>query len=214
MSSWSSASANSSNVTSSLVQQPIMHSLSSILLLGTYAYQAVLGRPDASRVRSQGDIVKRSVDSFIASESPIALSRLLCNIGPDGCYASGVASGVVIASPSKNSPDYFYTWTRDSALTLKEVIDTFQYGYDSTLQTEIQNYIASQAIQQGVSNPSGSLSDGTGLGEPKFNVDLTAYTGSWGESNMPCPSILKQITILTRAQDDLNEMARPCEPLL
>lgn len=159
-----------------------MHSLSSILLLGAYAYQAVLGRPDASRVRSQGDIVKRSVDSFIASESPIALSRLLCNIGPDGCYASGVDSGVVIASPSKNNPDYFYTWTRDSALTLKEVIDIFQYGYDSTLQTEIQNYIVSQAIQQGVSNPSGSLSDGTGLGEPKFNVDLTAYTGSWGKS--------------------------------
>lgn len=161
-----------------------MNTFTSILLLGAYAFQAVLGRPDASRVRSQGDIVKRSVDSFIATESPIALSRLLCNIGAGGCYASGVHSGVVIASPSKNNPDYFYTWTRDSALTLKEVIDTFQYGYNSTLQTEIQNYIAAQAIQQGVSNPSGSLSDGTGLGEPKFNVDLTAFTGSWG--GYPC----------------------------
>lgn len=166
----------------SSIQQPIMNSLSSLLLLGAYAFQTVLGRPDASRVRSQGDIVKRSVDSFIATESPIALERLLCNIGADGCYASGASDGVVVASPSKNSPDYFYTWTRDAALVIKELVDTFEYSYDSSLQTEIQNYIISQAKQQGVSNPSGSLSDGTGLGEPKFNVDLTAYTGSWGES--------------------------------
>lgn len=182
-SSLSSVSANSSIIANSSVQQPIMHSLSSLLLLGTYAFQAVLGRPEASRVRSQGDVVKRSVDSFVASESPIALSRLLCNIGSTGCYAAGVDSGVVIASPSKNNPDYFYTWTRDSALTLKEVIDTFSNGYNTTLQSEIQNYIVAQAIQQGVSNPSGSLSDGTGLGEPKFEVDLTEFTGSWGESN-------------------------------
>lgn len=88
---------------------------------------------------------------------------------------------MVIASPSQNNPDYLYTWTRDSALTLKEVVETFLNGYNTTLQTEIENYTGAQAIQQGVSNPSGSLSDGTGLGEPKFNVDLTAFTGAWGE---------------------------------
>lgn len=159
----------------------IMHGLSSLLLLGTSAYQAVLGRPDASRIRSQGDILRRSVDSFVATESPIAISRLLCNLGPEGCYANGVAAGAVIASPSKNNPDYWYTWTRDSALTFKEVVDTFEDSYNTTLQTEIENYIAAQAYLQGISNPSGSLSDGTGLGEPKFNVDLTAFTGSWGK---------------------------------
>lgn len=66
---------------------------------------------------------------------------------------------------------------------LKEIIDTFRTGYNTTLQTEIQNYFGAQAHLQGVSNPSGSLSDGTGLGEPKFNVDLSAFTGSWGEWN-------------------------------
>lgn len=117
----------------------------------------------------------------VATESPIALSRLLCNIGSTGCYAAGVASGAVLASPSQNNPDYFYTWTRDSALVLKEIIDIFRTGYNTTLQTEIENYFGAQAYLQGVSNPSGSLSDGTGLGEPKFNVNLTAFTGSWGE---------------------------------
>lgn len=178
----SSASSSSSSSSFFSPDQSIMHGLSSLLLLGTYAFQSVLGRPDASRV--QGDITKRSVDSFIATESPIALSRLLCNIGSTGCYAAGVDSGIVIASPDKTNPDYFYTWSRDSALTFKEVIDTFSYDYNSTLQTEIENYAGSQAILQGVSNPSGDLTDGgLGLGEPKFNVDETAYTGSWGGSH-------------------------------
>lgn len=165
---------------SSSDDHPIMHSLTSLLLLGTHAYQAVLGRPDASRARYHGDRLKRSVDSFVATESPIAISRLFCNLGPDGCYANGVAAGAVIASPSKVNPDYWYTWSRDSALTFKEVVDTFENSYNTTLQTEIEKYIAAQAYLQGVSNPSGSLSDGTGLGEPKFNVDLSAFTGSWG----------------------------------
>lgn len=76
----------------------------------------------------------------------------------------------------------FYTWTRDSGLVLKGIVDEFVNSYDTTLQQEIHNYVAAQAKLQGVSNPSGSLSDGSGLAEPKFNVDLSAYTGSWGES--------------------------------
>ena len=86
------------------------------------------------------------------------------------------------------SPD-FYTWTRDSALTFKTIVDTFIAGYDATLQTEIENYIEAQAYLQTVSNPSGSLSDGTGLGEPKFNVDESAYTGSWGRPQRDGPAL-------------------------
>lgn len=69
---------------------------------------------------------------------------------------------------------------------MKELTDIFINDYNSTLQTEIENYVGAQAYLQGVSNPSGSLSDGTGLGEPKFNVDLSAYTGSWGEFWLLC----------------------------
>lgn len=44
--------------------QPNMTVFSSILLLGSYAFQAVLGRPDAGRIRREGEIIKRSVDSL------------------------------------------------------------------------------------------------------------------------------------------------------
>ncbi|KAF3766372.1 glycoside hydrolase family 15 /Carbohydrate-binding module family 20 [Cryphonectria parasitica EP155] len=172
-----------------------MSGLSSLFFLGAYAFQSVLGRPDASRVH--GDIAKRSVDTFIATESPIAVSRILCNIGSTGCYAAGVDSGVVIASPDKTNPDYFYTWTRDSALTFKEIIDLFSDDYNTTLQTEIENYTGAQAQLQGVSNPSGDLTDGgLGLGEPKFNVDLTAFTGSWGRPQRDGPA-LRSIALIS-----------------
>ncbi|SPQ26555.1 c476dcc6-bc0f-4ec0-b2df-b3d1867e7b8d [Thermothielavioides terrestris] len=159
-------------------------------LLGLLALlPAALGHPEASRVRREREVVKRSVDSFIATESPIALSNLLCNIGSTGCHASGVASGIVVASPDKTNPDYWYTWTRDSALTFKCVVDTFTNSYDASLQAEIQNYIVAQAHLQGVSNPSGSLSDGSGLGEPKFNVDMSQFTGAWGRPQRDGPAL-------------------------
>lgn len=73
----------------------------------------------------------------------------------------------------------FYTWTRDAALTFQCIVDNFISNYDASLQVQIQNYITAQAKLQTVSNPSGSLSSG-GLGEPKFQADGSAFTGSWG----------------------------------
>ncbi|KAI9737239.1 MAG: hypothetical protein M1818_005771 [Claussenomyces sp. TS43310] len=176
--------------------EPVMHSLTSVFLLGTAA-QNIFAFP--SRTTRDADVFSRSVDNFISTESPIALSDLLCNIGSTGSCASGADSGVVIASPDKVNPDYFYTWTRDSALTFKCLVDIFINSYDSELQTEIENYIAAQATLQGVSNPSGSLNDGSGLGEPKFNVDVTAFTGSWGRPQRDGPA-LRATTLIAYSQ--------------
>ena len=128
-----------------------------------------------------------SLDSFIAAESPIALQGVLNNIGASGSKAPGASSGIVIASPSTANPNYYYTWSRDSALTFKMLVDTFIAG-NFGLQSEIENYIAAQAHLQTVSNPSGSLSSG-GLGEPKFNVDESAFTGSWGRPQRDGPAL-------------------------
>jgi len=50
-------------------------SFSSLLVMGSLAIQAVLSLPDPSRVKERhAEILKRSVDSFIATESPIALA--------------------------------------------------------------------------------------------------------------------------------------------
>ncbi|KAI8963374.1 carbohydrate-binding module family 20 protein [Daldinia sp. FL1419] len=169
--------------------EPIMHGLTSIFLLGTFAFQTILGFPGSSRARREGVILKRAVDSFIATEEPIALEKLLSNIGSSGSNAQGASDGIVVASPSTSDPDYFYTWTRDAALVFKAIIERFTNSYDASLQTQIQNYIIAQAKLQTVSNPSGSLSDGKGLGEAKYNVDFTAYTDSWGRPQRDGPAL-------------------------
>lgn len=85
----------------------------------------------------------------------------------------------MIASPSSSSPDYLYTWTRDSSLVFKAVIDQYTSGADTTLRGLIDSFVSAEATLQQVTNPSGTVSSG-GLGEPKFNIDESAFTGAWG----------------------------------
>lgn len=89
----------------------------------------------------------------------------------------------------------WYTWSRDSALVFKYLVDKLGNSYDASLQTKIQNYIISQANLQGVTNPSGSLATGAGLGEPKFYVDLTAFTGAWGRPQRDGPALRAEVLI-------------------
>jgi glucoamylase len=56
------------------------------------------------------------------------------------------------------------------------------------VQPTIEAYIAAQANLQTVPNLSGDLSTG-GLGEPKFNIDGTAFTGSWGRPQRDGPAL-------------------------
>ncbi|KAA1469668.1 glucoamylase [Dentipellis sp. KUC8613] len=142
-------------------------------------------------------LAQTSVDSYVATESPIAKAGLLANIGPDGSKSQGAKSGVVIASPSQTNPDYFYTWTRDSSLVFKAITDQFTLGQDTSLRSQIDNFVNAEKIIQQVSNPSGTVSSG-GLGEPKFNVDETAFTGAWGRPQRDGPA-LRATALITYA---------------
>ncbi|KAF2157315.1 carbohydrate-binding module family 20 protein [Myriangium duriaei CBS 260.36] len=138
--------------------------------------------------RATGDL-----STWLSTENSIALQGVLNNIGSSGSKAQGAGPGVVVASPSKSNPNYFYTWTRDSALTFKALVDQFIAG-DSSLENLIQSYISGIASLQTVNNPSGGLCTG-GLGEPKFNVDGTAFTGAWGRPQRDGPAL--RVTAMT-----------------
>ncbi|KAJ7451688.1 glucoamylase [Mycena latifolia] len=133
-------------------------------------------------------LAQTSVDTYVATESPIAKAGMLANIGPSGSKSEGAKAGVVIASPSTTNPDYLFTWTRDSSLVFKAIIDQFTSGADTTLLGQIQNFVTAESILQQVSNPSGTVSSG-GLGEPHFNVDETAFTAAWGRPQRDGPAL-------------------------
>ncbi|GAM83340.1 hypothetical protein ANO11243_013270 [Dothideomycetidae sp. 11243] len=154
------------------------------------ALAAAAPAPEHERLlpRATGDL-----SSWLATENTVALQGILNNIGSNGSLVQGAGPGVVVASPSKTNPNYFYTWTRDSALTFKCLVDQFIAG-DSSLESLIQSYISAIASLQTVNNPSGGLCTG-GLGEPKFNVDGTAFTGAWGRPQRDGPAL--RVTAMT-----------------
>lgn len=149
-----------------------------------------------------------SFTGFVESQRSVALEKLLNNVGAVDLGPPGVKSGLVVASPSTTNPDYFYTWTRDSALTLEALVDAFVAG-NASLESEIQSYVYSQAQLQTVSNPSGDLSDGAGLGEPKFEVDGTPFTGNWGRPQRDGPA-LRAIALITYANWLLSKLIGTC----
>jgi glucoamylase len=46
-----------------------------------------------------------SLDTWLASETSVARTGILNNIGSSGAYAANVKAGIIVASPSTDSPD-------------------------------------------------------------------------------------------------------------
>ena len=104
---------------------------------------------------------------------------------------------MVIASPSTSDPDYLYTWVRDASLVFQCLIDQYTLAQDDSLRALIDLFVHAEATLQQVPNPSGSVSTG-GLGEPKFNINETAFTGPWGRPQRD-GAALRSTALLTYA---------------
>ncbi|KAH9047688.1 glycoside hydrolase family 15 protein [Lactarius hengduanensis] len=128
------------------------------------------------------------LDAYIAEETHTAKSCLLANIGPDGAKSHGALAGLVIASPSTQNPDYLFSWTRDSALVFKLLIEDFVAGDDLSLRGLIDAYITVVSLLQQTSNPSGAAGK-DGLGEPKFNIDGSPFLRPWGRPQRDGPAL-------------------------
>lgn len=73
---------------------------------------------------------------------------------------------------------------------MKTLVDIFKSGQkQDTLLPVIREYVNAQAAIQGITNPSGDLAKGAGLGEPKFLVNQTAFTESWGRPQRDGPAL-------------------------
>lgn len=98
-----------------------------------------------------------------------------------------ISAGVVIASPSTNSPNYFYHWVRDAGLTMMEI--TSLYGLPmrveekQTLERQIRHWIQFETQNQNI-----ALQNST-LGEPIFTVRGAIYPYPWGRPQNDGPAI-------------------------
>jgi hypothetical protein len=125
--------------------------------------------------RPAESIVPAGLEDWIQQQRKTSFRYMLDNIAPNGSNTKEAAPGVVIASPSKESPNYFYVWVRDAAITMGDVIEAYENNGDETLKSIIDSYTDLQGSLQNTFNPSGGYTTG-GLGEPKFEIDGAPFT--------------------------------------
>ncbi|BGP42037.1 hypothetical protein JCM10449v2_006039 [Rhodotorula kratochvilovae] len=126
-------------------------------------------------------LVDLPLEAFIARQTPVAWTRLLANIHPEGS-----SPGCVVASPSKALPDYWYEWTRDSAICERALIQRFIREGRAEDLTALEEYVEASREMQHKQTVLGGFEDG-GLGEVKYHVNHEPFTGDWGRPQADGP---------------------------
>lgn len=161
------------------------------------------------------EITRQEFDEWIEEQTAIALQNLQNNIADNNLnnntlvYSSnGMIEGIVLASPSESDPNYFYDWTRDTAITMNTIINVLRVqtesekttshldgsksaGIDIRLFGTVFKYMNKTYSTQRTENLSGDfLSDELkGLGEPKWEVNGNSFDGSWGRPQNDGPAL-------------------------
>lgn len=172
-----------------------------IALVAASPIQQVLNIGKAFNIVDQDDdfhpdiVNKTTLDSWISDQYNVSWINLLKNIG-NSSYTQdeNLYPGVIVASPSKIMPDYYYQWTRDSALTIRSLIHYLQdNSHDSPFYEEFQllveYYIWNNYHLQRLTTKSGDFVTGKTLGEPKFLVNNLPFDLNWGRPQSDGPGL-------------------------
>lgn len=102
------------------------------------------------------------------------------NISP-----SGAATGVVVASPQKENPNYFRHWIRDAALTMEVVFHLWLRA-----ESQSEKALWEQKLKEYIyfSRQNQLAQTITGLGEPIFEADGKPFWGPWGRPQNDGPA--------------------------
>lgn len=108
----------------------------------------------------------------------------------------------IVASPSKQNPDYWYEWVRDSAIVMNYLADVLENKNTSeNLKSDIidrfKSYVSNHMKFQDTcmkgkrfyTDSEHKHSFMITLGEPKFNVDLSVFAKDWGRPQNDGPAL-------------------------
>lgn len=126
-----------------------------------------------------------SFDQWLKLQEQISITQMLQNISPEGA-----APGVVIASPSRQSPDYRYHWIRDASLVIDVVVNRYakDVSHEIINFNLIRDFILLSRNQQ--IEPSAE-----GLGEPRFLPNGKVDTIKWARPQFDGPA-LRALTLI------------------
>lgn len=103
-----------------------------------------------------------------------------------------------MASPSRTNPDYYAHWIRDAALVMREIWN-YRDASPKAARAAMEDYTMFSRRNQTTPNRSGGADD-MGVGEPKFNIDGTAFDEPWGRPQNDGPA-LRVLALLGFADD-------------
>jgi glucoamylase len=130
------------------------------------------------------------LDQWLQAQTVHSAQAMLANIGPSAAVPDA-ALGAVVASPAY-SPNYRYHWVRDGALVMDTLIGLYERSQNNSEKARFLKiffeYVDFSRRIQLTPNRSGEP-DGMGLGEPKFNVDGSAYNDEWGRPQNDGPAL-------------------------
>ncbi|CAK4829119.1 unnamed protein product [Aphanomyces euteiches] len=119
------------------------------------------------------------ITTFLSSGLPSFKTFLLNNISPKN--VSGALAGSIIAASPGGANNYVFHWLRDSGLVM-DVVNEFYKAGDTALEQTFWDHAAFNKKLQG-------LTTQTGLGEPKYNVDGTAFNNPWCRPQNDGPAV-------------------------
>ncbi|GAA6062540.1 hypothetical protein JCM10212_004306 [Sporobolomyces blumeae] len=128
----------------------------------------------SQRPQEPNPLVDLPLAEFLDKQLDASWRKLLANVHPDGTLP-----GVVVASPSKAKPDYWYEWTRDSAIVQRNVVQRFVRSPNAEDEQLIREYIEASRVMQHKQTTIGGFLDG-GLGDVKYHVNHEPFMGEWG----------------------------------
>lgn len=116
-------------------------------------------------------------------------------------FANFHANGAIVASPSKQNPNYYYDWVRDSAIAMGLVETWYESSLSDDYKNRLQRYVSWTASLQQQQDPLPGMDI---LGEPKFYIDGKPFDGVWGRPQNDGPA-LRASTLTRFAQQLLNQ---------
>jgi len=111
-----------------------------------------------------------------------------------------VLPGAVIASPSKQNPNYFFHWTRDAGVSMRVLVDILNESQDDQqkkqLSSLLKNWVQFEKRLQKIYSTDSAGNFKSLLGEPKFEVNGTEFFGPWGRPQNDGPALRATTMIL------------------
>jgi len=137
-------------------------------------------------------MMKNEPSPFSDAEFTIIKHHMLRNIATeknvfikvvDGQQITSIP-GAVIAAPASEGlsfiQDYQFHWTRDAAITMAAVLALYVRARTSTEKDLLRPYLLNYLSFLKVTQSQPNYNNLNILGEPKFNINGTLWTGPWG----------------------------------